>query len=191
MPNSNTEDLFASNKTDSLYQPLLGSPQVKIPSYPYDVSAQKQQAKGMQDSELERLFRLYRYVIYVYLFINGIQLLKGSFDLVQSPSGEKAFAVTVTIFSFLVWFLGNHAIMFRSARDQFRFQGLLILFMVYHAVICSQIVQDSYIVIPNLTLSSFGLNAVFGILIPVLVYYRADELRLIFEHSYPRSALKL
>lgn len=191
MSNSNSDELLGPSKSDSLYQPLLESQQVKIPKPSYRTFFKKQQNITMLDYELERLFRLYRYVIYVYLFIDGIQLLKGALDLVASPSAEKALAITVTIFSFSVWFVGNHAIMFRSARDQFRFQGLLILFMSYHAVICSQIVQDSYIVIPNLTLSNFGLNAVFGILIPVLVYYRADELRLIFEQSGPKSALKL
>jgi len=177
--------LLEDIQTDSAYRPIRNSLK-PLPFY------MQERHQNLFDSEIENNFQLYKYVIYIYLMINGVQLVRNAFDLHSSPAitFKKVAPIVIYLLSIFVWLYGRLAHASRNPKKQFRFQGLLIVLMVYSVYVCANIIGESYIALPNLTMSSFGLNAIFGILIPVLVYYRADELRRIFETKNHMSLFK-
>ena len=144
-------------------------------------------SKDRIDHEIDSNFKLYKYVIWVYCFISLLQMAYYAHSILQGFHIVKLMNLLIYVISFAIWFYGSQGLYFRSPGYHYRFQGMLIVFMLYHVVVCTRIILDSYTVIPNMTFTSFGLNAIYGIFIPVLVYYRADELRSFLEANTQKS----
>jgi len=178
MNNSNQTLLLEDIRTEASYQSLEASSKDLPFAFAFDTSSPTQ-AHRLADFEKDSNFKLYKYVLYVYLIIIGFLLARSA---LQVHSGmNRIFPVIAYTLSFAVWFYGKQALSTRSSMSQKIFQGLLILFMIYHAFVCGRIILDSYVIMPNMTFSSFGLNAIFGILVPVVIYYEADKLRQMFD----------
>ena len=90
-------------------------------------------------------------------------------------------SLVIRIVMLLSWLVGNEAIERKSLDLQIKFQGLLILFALYHLVVCGQLVLESYVTIPYFTYVCFGLNFIYGIGIPMVIYSIGDDLRRVFQ----------
>jgi len=177
--NPNQKLLLDEYQTDSSYQPL-GPPTKSIP-FNFAIDQNGPGKVNLFNFERDSNVQIYKYVIYAYLVINGFMLVKGALDLMKHSGTNWIMAVMISLISFSIWFFGSIAFTTKSARTQTNFQGLLILFMCYHVIYCCKVVWNSYTVLPNVTFSSFGLNAIYGVVVPVLIYYEADKIRQIFE----------
>jgi len=178
MDNSNQTLLLEDIRTEASYQSLDQTSKNLPFAFAFD-TASPTKANSNADLEKDSNFKLYKYVVYVYLIIIGFLLARSA---LQFTSGmTKVISIAIYAFSFFIWFYGKQALSYKSSGSQKIFQGLLIMFMIYHAFVCGRIILDSYHIMPNMTFSSFGLNAIFGILVPVVIYYEADKLRMIFE----------
>lgn len=161
---------------------------IKMTAVTYTFPAQpKILSKDHVEHEIESNFKLYKIVIWVYCIISLLQIAYYAHSILQGFQLGKLVTLMIYVISFAIWLYGSQGLWFRCPKYHYRFQGMLIAFMLYHIVICARVILDSYTVIPNMTFTSFGLNAIYGIFIPVLVYYRADELRSFLEANTQKS----
>ena len=179
MSNSNQTRLLDEIETTSIYQPITPVQKTMLqPTSPY----MQYDTKDSYEFVIESGYQLYKYLTYLYLIINGFQFIRSAVDIYTNGfSAKRILPMAFYIVSFSVWLFGKIAFNYRNPKYQLRFQGLLIALMIYHLLLCLDIIVESYDALPNVTISAFGLNSIFGVAIPVFMYFRANNLRIIFE----------
>ncbi len=146
-----------------------------------DIEIDIDTTQAQVEEKIDKRFRFYAFVISTYLGIIAIEILGNSLGLYHSLNLTNSLSLAVRFIMLYAWFIGNEAVERKSVGLQIRFQGLLILFVLYHVVICGQIVLESYTTIPYFTYVCFGLNFIYGIGIPVIIYSIGDDLRRVFQ----------
>ena len=148
-----------------------------------DINAENQRV----DQEIDNKFQCYSCIIYIYLVLTSLETLGGLVTVISMPTLSSVFSLLITIGMFYIWCVGLQSHNAKDAGLQLRFQGLLIPFIGYYIVICGLIISESYSTIPYLTMVSFTLNILYGILTPVVMYYSANDLRKVMEEKIVAS----
>ena len=136
---------------------------------------------------LDKKFQCYTYIIFLYMAVQTFEVLGNAFVLFAKPSVSEFLSLMIRIILLYIWHFGQKSMESKNINFLVRFQGFLVLFIVYYFFMCGAIVMESDNTIPYFTLASFGLNLIYGILIPILVYFITDELRKIFEKKQYES----
>lgn len=133
------------------------------------------------DQEIDGKFQCYACVIYTYLVIIALEAFGNLLSFVAHPNLKTAFALAITVAMLLSWIVGRQAKNKKDISTQIKFQGLLILFVIYHVVMIGTIIAESYSTIPYLTFTAFALNIIYGVMIPLVMYSTGDDLRKLME----------
>lgn len=149
-----------------------------------DIETEDQKKIGQ---EIESKFQCYTAVIYTYMVIVALEAFGNLLAFIAHPSIKGGMMFAMTLIMLAAWIVGRQAKNNKDSSMQVKFQGLLIFFVMYHVSMIGLIIAESYTTIPYLTYTAFALNLIYGVLIPIIMYSAAEDLRKLMEKRLKAS----